>query len=255
MSITQTVSLRSRLFLSGTDSDAPCLARQYGCGYEITAFCYAPNLEDVSLRSAVRAETDGISSFWLHAPFAELIPCSVDPRVRAVVRERCLQTISVAVQLGVRRLVFHGGYIPLVYFPEWYIEQSICFWRDLLPQLPPDLTIALENVMEPSPDSLVAIVRGIDDPRFGLCLDVGHANTVVSQTPPLDWLEPMRPYLRHVHLHDNHGHLDEHLPLGDGSMPIPALLDALSALPDVTITLENQSVAPSLQYLSAHGYL
>ena len=62
--------------------------------------------------------------------------------------------------------------MPQVYFPEWYVEQSVIFWRDFLRQLPPDMTIALENVMEPEPRLLAEIARQVDDPRLGLCLDV-----------------------------------------------------------------------------------
>ena len=56
--------------------------------------------------------------------------------------------------------------------------------------VPADMTLALENVMEPSPETLVSIAAQIDDPRLGLCLDVGHANTCVSETPPMDWIVP-----------------------------------------------------------------
>lgn len=154
-----------------------------------------------------------------------------------------------------RRIVVHGGFIPYVYFPEWYVEQSICFWKEFLADAPDDLLLAVENVMEPGPEMLVEIARGVDDPRLGLCLDVGPANTVVSKTPPADWLAPMLPDLRHVHLHDNHGALDEHLPLGAGTIDFAPILAALAAHPDITITLENQDILPSLQYLQANGWL
>lgn len=246
---------RARLYLSGMDESAARLAAETGCGYEITAFSYAPNLTDAALFARVQAEMTGIRSFWLHAPFAELTPCAIDPDVRAVAMARFRQTAALAARLGVHQLVIHGGYIPLVYFPEWYVEQSVLFWREFLPALPPDFEIALENVMEPGPELLVDIVKAVGDARLGLCLDVGHANTVVSQTPPLDWLAPMQPWLRHVHLHDNHGELDEHLPPGAGSMPISALLERLAQLPDVTITLETRSAARSLRYLQERGWL
>ena len=246
---------RERLYLSGMDESAARLAAETGCGYEITAFCYAPNLTDAALFTRVQAEMAGIRSFWLHAPFAELTPCSIDPLVRATALHRFRQTIETAQALGVTRLVVHGGFIPLVYFPEWFVEQSVLFWREFLQALPPDFEIALENVMEPDPELLVDIVKAVGDARLGLCLDVGHANTVVSQTPPLDWLTPMQPWLRHVHLHDNHGESDEHLPPGAGSMPIPALLERLAQLPDVTITLETRSAAESLRYLRDRSWL
>ena len=248
-------TLKKKIYLSGIDGRAAQLARENGLGYEIADFCYAPVLEDPVRRAEVRAQMAGIDRFWLHAPFAELIPCAIDPNVRANAMARFRQTTALAARLGVRRIVVHGGFIPYVYFPEWYVEQSICFWKEFLADAPDDLLLAVENVMEPGPEMLVEIARGVDDPRLGLCLDVGHANTVVSKTPPADWLAPMLPDLRHVHLHDNHGALDEHLPLGAGTIDFAPILAALAAHPDITITLENQDILPSLQYLQANGWL
>ena len=248
-------SLRGKLFLSGMDENAASLARKWGLGLELTDFCEARKLEEPAAMEAARARCSGIGSLWLHAPFAELIPCAIDPNVRANAMVRFRQTAALAARLGVRRIVVHGGFIPYVYFPEWYVEQSICFWKEFLADAPDDLLLAVENVMEPGPEMLVEIARGVDDPRLGLCLDVGHANTVVSKTPPADWLAPMLPDLRHVHLHDNHGALDEHLPLGAGTIDFAPILAALAAHPDITITLENQDVLPSLQYLRADGWL
>ena len=245
----------NQVHISGMDARAARLAKEYHCGYEITAFSYAPMLADAAAFSRVEAECAGLGSLWLHAPFAELIPCAIDPNVRANAMVRFRQTAALAARLGVRRIVVHGGFIPYVYFPEWYVEQSVNFWKEFLSDAPDDLLLAVENVMEPGPELLVEIARGVDDPRLGLCLDVGHANTVVSKTPPADWLAPMLPDLRHVHLHDNHGALDEHLPLGTGTIDFAPILTVLAAHPEITITLENQDVLPSLQYLRADGWL
>ena len=80
----------------------------------------------------VRRQIEGVRHLWFHAPFAELSPCSIDPLVRAAALHRFRQTIETAQALGVTRLVVHGGFIPLVYFPEWFVEQSVLFWRDSL---------------------------------------------------------------------------------------------------------------------------
>ena len=178
-------TLKKKLYLSGIDGRAAQLARENGLGYEIADFCYAPVLEDPVRRAEVRAQMAGIGRFWLHAPFAELAPCAIDPLVREVTRTRYRQTVRLARELGVNRLVIHGGFVPQVYFPEWYIEQSVQFWREFLRELPDGMTVALENVMEPEPSLLAEIARQVDDARLGLCLDVGHANTFVSHVPPL----------------------------------------------------------------------
>ena len=117
------------------------------------------------------------------------------------------------------------------------------------------MTVALENVMEPQPRLLADIARQVDDPRLGLCLDIGHANTFVSRAPPLEWVAPMAPWLRHVHLHNNAGHDDLHDPLGQGTLAMEQVLDTILELcPEATFTLENQDCGPSLAWLREHGY-
>ena len=249
-------SLKDKLYLSGMDGQAAALARRWGAGYEITAFCYAPMLDTPETARQVRRDMEGVDRFWFHAPFAELTPCAIDPLVRQVAEKRLLQAAGQAADLGVTRMVCHGGFIPHVYYPEWYVEQSVLFWRALLDRLPENMTVALENVMEPSPETLVQIASGVDDPRLGLCLDVGHANTSVSRTPPMEWIGPMAPWLKHVHLHNNRGDWDLHDPLGQGDIPMAQVLDTLlDVCPAATYTIENQDCAPSLTWLAEQGYL
>ena len=249
-------ALPNQIHLSGMDAHAVQLANKYQCGYEITAFSYAPMLEDAAAFSRVEAECEEIGLLWLHAPFAELAPCAIDPLVREVTRTRYRQTVRLARELGVNRLVIHGGFVPQVYFPEWYIEQSVQFWREFLRELPDGMTVALENVMEPEPSLLAEIARQVDDARLGLCLDVGHANTFVSHVPPLEWIAPMAPWLRHVHIHDNAGQMDLHDPLGKGVIQMERVLDEIVRLaPAATFTIENQDCAPSIDWLRQKGYL
>lgn len=244
-----------RLYLSGMGGDSLPLARQYGLGLEVTEFCVAANLEDPARCQAAETQCGGISQLWLHAPFAELCPCAIDPLVRAITEKRYLQTIDMARKLHINRIVIHGGFIPLVYFPEWYVEQSVAFWRSFMTKVPADMIIALENVMEPGPEMLVEIVRQVDDKRLGLCLDVGHAHTSISRTPSLAWVEAMAPWLYHVHLHNNEGDWDLHAPLGEGSIPMEQVLSTVLRLcPHATFTLENRSCQPSLIWLREQGF-
>ena len=248
-------ALSGKLFLSGMDENAASLARNWGLGLELTDFCEARKLEEPAAMEAARARIQRYFTVK-HAPFAELSPCAIDPRVREVVMLRFRQTAQAALALGIRRIVVHSGYIPLVYFPEWFTARSVEFWREFLRDAPDGLCLALENVMEPGPDMLVQIAAGVDDPRFGLCLDVGHANTRVSETPPLDWIAPMAPWLRHVHLHNNDGDWDLHDALGQGMIPMPDILAALAEqCPAADYTIENQNCEPSLRWLCARGYL
>lgn len=252
------IPFRSKLLISSIDDGCRGLALEYGAGIEIAEFCWAQYI-DADRESHIekcRSMMDGISSFWFHAPFAELAACAIDPRARELARTRYRQSLEIAHSLGVKRIVIHGGYIPYVYYPETYVNESVRFWKSFLKEVPDDFTIALENVMEPDPGMLVEIARSVGDIRLGLCLDIGHANTVVSELPPFDWIEPMAPYLKHVHIHNNRGERDTHDCLGDGVIPVKEIIDkVLTLCPEATFTIENMYSAASLEWLKAQGYL
>lgn len=247
--------LAHRLFLSTIGSDSRALALEYHLGLELAEFCTARNLDCPAVYSQAQAKSSGISRLWFHAPFAELSPAAIDPMVRAVTRRRYHQSIRAARQLGVTRLVIHTGFVPMVYFPQWFIQQSVLFWRRFL-QHTDSILIALENVMEPDPTVQLEIVRQVDDPRLRLCLDIGHANSQVSQTPLAQWIDTLAPWIAHVHLHNNDGGWDLHNPLGQGSIAMEPVLDhLLDACPGATFTIENQSCLASVQWLIQHHYI
>ena len=104
-------TLRGKLFLSGMDENAAALARKWGLGLELTDFCEARKLEEPAAMEAARARCSGIGSLWLHAPFAELSPCAIDPRVREVVMLRFRQTVQAALALGIVRNL-KAGFAP-----------------------------------------------------------------------------------------------------------------------------------------------
>ena len=143
--------------------------------------------------------------FVLHGPFNELTPAAIDPMVLRVTETRYRQAIGKAQELQTPKLVLHAGFLPLVYDSEWFVERSVIFWRRLIREVPEGLTVCLENVLEPEAALLTQIVRGVDDLRLRICLDLGHANTFASKEPPEAWLRACAPFLSHVHLHNNEG--------------------------------------------------
>lgn len=240
-----------RLYLSTIDPHAGDLARRYGLGVEIASFCTAWNMEEHRSETEEELETTlaGISRRVLHGPFNELFPCAIDPKARELARLRYRQTIALAQRYGAEKVVFHGAYVPRLYFPQWYEEQSILFWKDFLPEIPKGITVCLENVLEPSPKMLLNVVQAVNDPRIRLCLDVGHANAY-SEIPVLEWLEESAGFLSHLHIHNNDGTGDTHSPLKEGSIPMGALLArAWQLCPEATATLELPQSEPSICWL------
>lgn len=241
---------KAKFYLSTIDPNAQETARKHGLGLEIAEYCTAWNMDEKfpETDAAVQKKLAGISNRVFHAPFNELFPCAIDPKARALAASRYRQAIGLAKQYGATKVIIHGGYNPWIYYPVWYAEQSILFWRDFLKE-DPGVQIVLENVLETEPEMLLSIVKGVDDPRLRLCLDVGHVNAY-SKVPVLDWLEICAPYIRHFHIHNNEGTWDSHSALTGGTIPVQTLLAAIEKKrPDATITLELMEAEPSVRWL------
>ena len=201
-----------------------------------------------SVDGVVKQKLEGIFHSALHGPYNELFPCAIDKKARALAAERYRHAVELAKRYGSTKLVIHGGYNPWIYYPVWYVEQSILFWMEFL-QEDPGVEIVLENVLETQPQWLLDIVKGVDDPRLKLCLDVGHVNAY-SKIPATDWVESWAPYLSHFHIHNNDTSRDQHSPLNEGTIPMRELLERIDRLcPDATITLELMKARSSVEWL------
>lgn len=147
----------SQLYLSTIDPLAGNIARREGLGVEIAEFCTAINADDLfeETNASVAHQIAGVPRRILHGAFNELFPCAIDPLARKLAAYRYAQALSLAQRYGARKLVLHGGYSPRLYFPCWYEEQSIAFWKEFLDTHPGDYEICLENVMEEDRKSVV----------------------------------------------------------------------------------------------------
>lgn len=247
---------KETIYLSTISTDAPCVAREHSFGLELAEFCTAWNMDEkfIHVDSVVKKKLEGIPRSLLHAPYNELFPCAIDKKARALAAERYRQATDLATRYGSRKVIIHGGYNPRIYFPVWYVKQSVLFWQDFLRDNP-GVEIVLENVLEDDPRWLLDIVAGVDDPRLRLCLDIGHVNAY-SSVPLTDWLVLWAPYLSHLHIHNNDGSRDAHNALNEGTIPIKELLlQAQHLCPDATYTLELMNDAPSVVWLQENDLI
>lgn len=246
---------KEKMYLSTIAPDAPYYAEKYGLGLEIAEFSTAWNMDRrfSVVDPRVRESLKGVSRSILHAPANELFPCAIDEKARELAAFRYRQAISLAKQYGAEKVVIHGGYHPWMYYPVWYVSQSVSFWKDFLKE-DPGVQILLENYLETQPDLLVDIAEGVDDPRLQLCLDVGHANAY-SYVPVMDWLKSCAPWIGHIHVSNNDGKEDLHQGLQEGTVPMKELLRRIDQLcPEASITLEMTQVQPSLEWLAREGF-
>lgn len=194
-------------------------------------------------RAAEGFRTAGLS-LTVHAPFLDLNPGALEPYVFEATAIRYRQTLAAADRLGARLVVFHPGYEYWKYGgkDQLWLDASLDFWPpiiELAEQL--EIRLALENIYETVPDTLIQLLDRIDSPLFGHCFDVGHWRLFSDKTLD-DWFTPLAARMLHLHLHDNTGSGDDHLPIGEGDIDFDHLFRLIGTLPErPTMTLEARS--------------
>jgi sugar phosphate isomerase/epimerase len=184
---------------------------------------YFPSSVIDSVRSTdlihLKRDLGYLPSMSIHAPFMDLSPGAVDPRVRAVTLERFLQVCDIAELLAAQSVVFHSGYEKWKYAlnVDLWLEKSLRTWSVIIRQaVDRDFKIAIENVFEDEPRNLRLLMEKMGSDHFGICFDTGHCN-LFSTVPLEEWMEQLKPYILELHLHDNSREADDHKAIGDGT--------------------------------------
>jgi sugar phosphate isomerase/epimerase len=164
----------------------------------------------------------------LHAPFMDLSPGGLDPRILEVTRLRFSQVRDIVEIIRPRHVVFHPGYDRwrFGYQKDLWLNNSMDIWTEVVDwgdKL--GSKILLENVFDVVPDHLVKLRDKIGK-SLGFCFDTGHF-LLFSDLSLDGWLSAMGESLAELHLHDNFGDRDSHLPVGDGIFDFPGLLSHL----------------------------
>jgi sugar phosphate isomerase/epimerase len=187
------------------------------------------NRDDLQcVADALRRRGCGIT---LHGPFWGIEPGCLDPMIRQVATRRIQQFLDLGHIFQPTQLVCHTGFDPRhhVGHRDFWLEQSHAFWKPMVARAETMQTpLLIENVWEKDPAFHISLLKGIDSPYFGFCLDVGHQHSF-SATSLVMWLDALSGYLKEIHLHDNDGSHDHHLPVGEGSIDFRLLFEFLES--------------------------
>lgn len=181
----------------------------------------------------------------IHAPFLDLRPGAIDPQIRRVTVTRITQVLDLAVFFRPVSIVCHAAFDER-YYPsgeKQWLCNSLETFQSFLPQVEAlNCPICVENVYEKEPTILRSLLDRVNSPYMRFCFDTGHHN-VFAEAPVGFWIDMMSPYLTQLHIHDNQGVNDQHLPPGEGSFPFPdffAMLRTRKLTP--IVTLETHSI-------------
>ncbi len=219
-----------------------CLETIRASGFSMVEVVFSPSHLDYRdaqavQEAAVRLDTLGMEAYSFHAPFADAIDISsLDPACREHALAEILRAVEAAAQLGVHYVVIHPGPenadIPSREERVLRIE-NVCSVLDRVALRCSELGIqcVLENklphLLFGQSSDLLWILTCMKGNRVGACLDTGHA-FLAGDLNPLVY--KMAPYLRLLHVHDNKGHGDDHLPPGDGRIDWTTLLKELATV-------------------------
>lgn len=173
-------------------------------------------------------------------------PADLTPRIRQAALAEIQDSLETAADLGAEKCVLHPGYIrglgPLV--RDMAMELALSALPPIAEQAEQlDMPICLEN-MPPmcnafiEADELAAAFSRC--PGFRMTLDVGHANIDdKEQMRNTELITRFAARIDHIHLSDNKGKEDDHIPIGTGTLPYPRLIADLKRIGfNGTATLE-----------------
>lgn len=168
------------------------------------------------------------------------------PAIREASRDEIRRSLDLAAEMGAEKVVAHPPMIsglgalaedrvrPLV---EEGLAELLDHGVDL------DVQICLENMFPRlrvgvEPADFVPWLEMY--PGLQLTLDTGHAHIAGRRGRRLiDFVERLGPRIGHLHVSDNKGRRDDHLPVGRGRVPFDKLARALKRHASIeTITLE-----------------
>jgi sugar phosphate isomerase/epimerase len=194
--------------------------------------------------------------FSVHAPYADTNLSADDDLIREWVLKRIRASIRFASEIEAKNLVIHPGWTtatePFMRGRSWDLNIRSLRW---LQRYAGDYGVEclLENVPNPTPYILVTVddFRLFDNemtPSLNYVLDIGHAHL---QGEVYEFIDSLGSKIKHVHVSDNEGVQDQHLPIGEGTVDWKSVIGALkkSGFDGWVVVESYTKMAENLSYL------
>jgi len=219
-------------------------ARELGLTHlEIDLFAREQKIEMFSpkrIKEIKKLAAEAGISLSLHLPYC-LNPAALIPEIYKACLKYFKKAFNLGGELGVRWVTAHPGYYQGLASWDWMRQDAMAklkgFLEDMLVTCSSlKIPIALENnIMLPqngqffhlgsSVRDFAGLFSSLDSPYLRMCLDTGHANIGEGVRP---YLENFINEIINIHIHDNQGDMDEHLPPGQGTVEWLPFFDYLT---------------------------
>jgi sugar phosphate isomerase/epimerase len=159
--------------------------------------------------------------------------------------DETVAALEIASELGISKVVLHPPYVTGLgkFVPNRVKEYALSSLGEIIEKAERlTLTVCLENLFDgagafTTPREFETIWERF--PNVNLTLDIGHAFLSGGIENALEFIQAFGKRIRHVHVNDNFGKEDSHLPLGVGLIDFRRILKELHGSGyDDTMTLE-----------------
>ena len=204
----------------------------------------------------------------LHGPLFDTNLSSLKENIRRASVVFTQECVKLASRLNANLLVVHAGSFPGD-LPNSLMNKARDQLHSSLSELTKvamnsGVTIGVENKQKSEdrelvlyPDEHLEVVEAFRDQGVRAVLDIGHAHTANGELA--NYTHLLNDLIIELHLHDNNGISDDHLPLGAGSIDFESFFEAVRSIgfagPAILELKSRSDLESSVRFLRKNGIL
>lgn len=203
-----------------------------------------PNAKPEYIRGHKKLVLDAIASYNLgvkaHLPWYFSLAHPYE-RIQKAINSEFNDAFAAASSIGAKEITLHTETLsPSIQGRPSHVKGTIATLKHLHKEAKNHgLELLIENLDSKS-FSIKEFNMLFSEVDMGMTLDIGHTHTARGEGFENYWRH-FSSRVKHVHLHDNLGQNDDHLPLGAGRMEVAKVVETLKSKYAGTITLEVHS--------------
>lgn len=226
--------------------------------YEISDFCMPNKMVNVKEKIQKVSKIIGNGNIkCIQGPIRDVKPEAMDWEIREITKKRFVQLIDCASEFDIQYVMFFTTFDNMVgfdFYTDMWLSNNINFWKEIVDYAQQKMVTCLYcNVWDDTPTLLLKLFEEINSDYFRFAFDIGHAY-YSSRVSLFDWIDILGKYISYVLVHDNNGQRDEHLMIGEGSIPIIKLINYIEKKYDDMLyciqTFDKNQVIPSASRLN-----
>jgi sugar phosphate isomerase/epimerase len=191
-----------------------------------------PDETPSDVRAMLRRELAHFARVSVHGPLGNASLASINPGIWRESVRQYVGAIELAHDIGASVLVVHPGDLrDARFFTDFTRLAKEALGRLARRAEELGVILAVENCgpyhagVDRTAADLRSLIARTSSPHVRACLDIGHA--AVNRNA-VELVEMLGKHIVHLHVHDNHGRRDEHLPVGRGTIDFTPLAPILA---------------------------